>query len=40
MLYQIIKGECGNKKAADPRGKPLDQILQQKWRSDCRRRGC
>jgi len=27
MLYPVIKCECGNKKVADPRGKPLEQIL-------------
>jgi hypothetical protein len=40
MLYHVIKCECGNKKVADPRDKPLQQILHQKWCSDCRRRGC
>jgi len=40
MLYPVIKCECGNKKVADPRGKPLEQILNQKWCSNCRRRGC
>jgi hypothetical protein len=31
MLYPIIKCECGNRKVADPRSRPLEQILQQKW---------
>jgi hypothetical protein len=39
MLYPVIKCECGNKKVADPRGKQLEYILQQKWCPDCRRRG-
>jgi hypothetical protein len=39
MLYPIIKCECGNKKVADPRGKHLEEILQQKWCPNCRRRG-
>ncbi|MGN6614609.1 MAG: hypothetical protein ACTHKC_06175 [Candidatus Nitrosocosmicus sp.] len=39
MLYQVIKCECGNKKVADPRGKPIQQILQQKWCPNCRKRG-
>ena len=38
MLYPVIKCECGNKKIADPRGKSLQQILQQKWCPNCRRR--
>jgi hypothetical protein len=40
MLYLVIKCECSNKKVADPRGKLLEQILQQKWYRDCRKRGC
>jgi hypothetical protein len=32
MLYPVIKCECDNKKVANPRDKPLEQILQQKWR--------
>jgi hypothetical protein len=39
MLYPVIKCECGNRKVADPRDKPLEQILHQKWCPDCRRRG-
>jgi len=39
MLYPVIKCEWGNKKVAGPMGKPLEQILQQKWCPDCRRRG-
>jgi hypothetical protein len=39
MLYPIVKCECGNKKVADPRGKPLEQILLQKWCPKRRRRG-
>ena len=39
MLYPVIKCECGNKKVADPRGRLLEQILQQKWCPSCRRRG-
>lgn len=38
MLYPVIKCECGNKRVADPRGKPLEQILQHKWCPNCRRR--
>jgi hypothetical protein len=40
MLYPVIKCEWGSKKVVEPRDKPLEQILQQKWCSDCRRRGC
>ena len=40
MLYPVIKCECGNKKVADPRGKPLERILTQKWCTNCRKRGC
>jgi hypothetical protein len=39
VLYQVIKCGYGNRKVADPRGKPLEQILQYKWRPNCRRRG-
>jgi hypothetical protein len=39
MSYPVIKCECGNKKVADPRDKSIQQILQQKWYSSCRRRG-
>jgi len=39
VLYAVIKCKCGNKKVADPRGKPLEQILQHKWCPDCRKRG-
>ena len=39
VLYQVIKCGQGNKKVADPRGKPLEQILQYKWCPNCRRRG-
>ena len=39
MLYPVIKCECGNKKVADPRDIKLEQILHQKWCSNCRRRG-
>jgi hypothetical protein len=39
MLFQVIKCECGSKKVADPRGKPIEHILQQKWCSNCSRRG-
>jgi hypothetical protein len=39
MLYPVIKCECGNKKVADPRGKPIEQILHQKWCTSCRRIG-
>ena len=39
MIYSVIKCECGNKKVADPRGIPLEQILQHKWCPNCRRRG-
>jgi hypothetical protein len=39
MLYPEIKCECGNKKVADPRGKLIEQILQYKGCSNCRRMG-
>jgi hypothetical protein len=39
ILYPVIKCECGNKKVADPRGKHIEEILQQKWCPNCRRRG-
>ena len=37
MLYPVVQCECGNKKVADPRGKPLEQILRQKWCTICRK---
>jgi hypothetical protein len=40
VLYPVIKFECGNKKVADPRGIPLEQILMQKWCTICRKKGC
>ena len=40
MLYPVIKCECGNKKVVKPMDKPLEQILQQKRCTHCRRRGC
>jgi hypothetical protein len=39
ILYPVTICECGNKKVADPRGKHVEQILQQKWYPNCRRRG-
>jgi hypothetical protein len=35
----VIKCECGNKKVADLGGRPLEQILTQKWSTICRKRG-
>jgi hypothetical protein len=39
MLYPVIKCECGNRKVADPRGRLTEEVLQQKWCPDCRKRG-
>ena len=39
MIYSVIKCECGNKKVADPRGKLTEEVLQQKWCPDYRKRG-
>ena len=39
MLYPVIKCECGNRKVADTRGKLTEEVLQQKWCPDCRKRG-
>jgi hypothetical protein len=39
MLYPVVKCECGNKKVIDPRVKLVEEVLQQKWCSSCRRRG-
>jgi len=35
----MIKSECGNKKVMEARDKPLQQILHQKWCSNCKKRG-